>query len=64
MAKEDMKVKGDMTVREAGEKGGKQTSLTHDKEHYEEIGRKGGSRVSESVDKGRQSEADSPIKTT
>lgn len=32
----------EMTVREAGRKGGEATSRTHGHEFYEEIGRKGG----------------------
>jgi general stress protein YciG len=47
---------GDMSVREAGEKGGQATSQTHGREHYEEIGHKGGRRVSDLVDKGKQAE--------
>jgi len=47
---------GDMTVREAGEKGGRKTSQTHGREHYEAIGKKGGERVSELIDKGKQTE--------
>lgn len=34
--------KGDMTVREAGHKGGERTAETHDHEFYSEIGHKGG----------------------
>jgi len=34
--------KGDMTVSEAGRRGGEKTSRTHDHEFYEEIGHKGG----------------------
>ncbi|WP_034298835.1 KGG domain-containing protein [Bacillus sp. 37MA] len=33
---------GNMTVEEAGGKGGQATSANHDREFYEEIGRKGG----------------------
>lgn len=47
---------GDMSVREAGRKGGQKTSQTHGREHYEQIGHKGGQRVSELVDKGKQVE--------
>lgn len=47
---------GDMSVREAGQKGGQKTSQTHGHEHYEEIGRKGGERVHDLVDKGKQVE--------
>ena len=33
---------GNMTVEEAGRKGGEATSRNHDREFYEEIGSKGG----------------------
>ncbi len=39
MAKEK---KGNMTVEEAGRKGGEQTSKTHGQDFYQEIGHKGG----------------------
>ena len=48
--------KGDMSVREAGQKGGQRTASTHGKEFYTSIGKKGGDRVSELVDKGKQAE--------
>lgn len=47
---------GDMSVSEAGQKGGQRTSETHGREHYEEIGKKGGQRVQDLVDKGKQAE--------
>lgn len=51
---------GDMTVREAGERGGQKgghtTAERYDSEHFSEIGQKGGERVSELVRKGKQSE--------
>lgn len=34
--------RGDMSVREAGKKGGETTASTHDREFYQDIGRKGG----------------------
>jgi general stress protein YciG len=34
--------KGEMTVQEAGQKGGEATSESHDRKFYEDIGRKGG----------------------
>lgn len=34
--------KGDISVREAGKRGGKATSRTHGKEFYSKIGKKGG----------------------
>jgi general stress protein YciG len=52
--------KGQMTVREAGEKGGERTAETHGREFYEEIGHKGGQkggpRVRELINKGKQAE--------
>ena len=39
MAEEE---KGEMTVREAGRRGGEKTAETHGHEFYEEIGHKGG----------------------
>ena len=38
---------GDMSVSEAGHKGGEHTAETHGHEFYEEIGKKGGKRTSE-----------------
>ena len=43
MAEED---KGDMTVSEAGRRGGQRTSETHGHKFYEEIGKKGGETTS------------------
>ncbi len=37
--------KGDITVGEAGRKGGERTSETHGKEFYEKIGHKGGEKT-------------------
>lgn len=56
--------KGDMTVREAGHKGGEETARTHGHEFYEEIGHKGGEKgghkggqkVRELIEKGKESE--------
>ncbi|HEY3379978.1 MAG TPA: hypothetical protein VGL77_21090 [Armatimonadota bacterium] len=39
------KVPGEMSVREAGRKGGETTAERHGHEFYEEIGRKGGVKV-------------------
>lgn len=39
--------KGDMTVGDAGHKGGERTAKTHGHEFYEDIGKKGGERTSE-----------------
>ncbi len=43
--------KGDMTVEEAGRKGGERTSETHGEEFYQEIGHKGGQAVQEQTKK-------------
>jgi len=43
---EQKKKSSDMTVREAGRKGGEHTSETHGHEFYEDIGKKGGERTS------------------
>lgn len=52
--------KGDMSVREAGQKGGQKTSETHGKDFYQEIGQKGGQiggqRVKDLIDKGKEAE--------
>lgn len=56
---------GEMTVQEAGRKGGEATSQTHGREYYEEIGhkggeaggKKGGQRVRELVEEGKEKEA-------
>jgi general stress protein YciG len=53
---------GDMSVREAGQKGGEKTSQTHGREFYEEIGHKGGEkggqRVRDLIDKGKEAEGE------
>jgi len=50
----------EMTVQEAGRKGGETTSRTHGHEFYEEIGHKGGEkggqRVKELIEKGKEAE--------
>jgi general stress protein YciG len=50
----------DMTVREAGHKGGEATKETHGHEFYEEIGRKGGKvggeKVRELIEQGKEAE--------
>ena len=48
--------RGDMSVSEAGRRGGETTASTHGREFYEEIGHKGGQRVRELIDEGRESE--------
>ena len=47
MPKQGRMPKGDMSVSEAGHKGGERTAETHGHEFYEEIGKKGGARTSE-----------------
>ncbi|HEX2952274.1 MAG TPA: Em GEA1 (EM1) [Armatimonadota bacterium] len=51
---------GEMTVREAGhrggEKGGERTAETHGHQFYEEIGKKGGQKVRELIEKGKKLE--------
>lgn len=48
--------KGQMSVRDAGRKGGETTSREHGPEFYHEIGTKGGQRVRELVQEGKDSE--------
>ena len=48
--------KGEMTVQEAGRRGGKKTAETHGKEFYEEIGHKGGQKVKDLIEKGKEAE--------
>ncbi len=56
--------KGEMTVEEAGRKGGEATAKTHGHEFYEEIGhkggekggKKGGERVRELIEEGKEAE--------
>ncbi len=45
--------KGSMTVGEAGQKGGEETSRRHGPQFYEEIGRKGGQAVKKLIEKGK-----------
>ncbi|MDQ5955076.1 MAG: uncharacterized protein QG621_79 [Patescibacteria group bacterium] len=53
---ENEKNKGDMSVHDAGKKGGDTTASTHGPEFYSEIGRKGGQRVRDLTEKGKESE--------
>jgi len=54
------KKKGQMSVEEAGRKGGlkggKKTAETHGREFYEEIGHKGGQKVRKLVQEGKDHE--------
>jgi len=53
---------GDMSVRQAGkkggEKGGRTTSEKYGHEHFQDIGHKGGQKVKRLVEEGEQREAD------
>lgn len=53
---------GEMTVQEAGRKGGEKTAQTHGHEFYQEIGHKGGEkggqRVRELIEEGKQAEGE------
>ncbi len=51
--------RGDMTVAEAGRKGGDATASTHGSEFYQEIGHKGGQRVRELIERGKSQESGS-----
>lgn len=57
---EEKEEKGEMTVREAGHKGGEKTAAKHGHEFYEEIGHKGGvkggPKVRELIKKGEEAE--------
>jgi len=48
--------KGEMTVAEAGHRGGEKTAETHTHEFYQEIGHKGGQRVKTLIEEGEESE--------
>jgi hypothetical protein len=48
--------KGQMSVSEAGHKGGERTAETHGPEFYSEIGHKGGQRVKDLIDEGKKAE--------
>jgi len=47
--------KGDMTVKEAGRKGGNTTKQRYGEGYYESIGKKGGQKVRELIKKGKES---------
>ncbi|HEY9766172.1 MAG TPA: KGG domain-containing protein [Chroococcales cyanobacterium] len=53
MAKEKAK-KGELTVREAGKKGGEKVKAEYGPEFYSEIGHKGGQKVKELIQKAKQ----------
>jgi general stress protein YciG len=54
------KKRGQMSVEEAGRKGGqiggKKTAETHGREFYEEIGHKGGQKVRKLIQEGKEHE--------
>lgn len=49
--------KQQMTVAEAGRRGGRRTAETHGREFYEEIGHKGGQKVKELIEEGKKEKA-------
>ena len=53
---QDRNNKGQMTVQEAGRKGGQTTASEHGPEFYHEIGTKGGHRVRELIQRGKEAE--------
>ncbi|MCD1295627.1 Em GEA1 (EM1) [Methanocella sp. CWC-04] len=46
--------KGEMTVREAGKKGGETTKKRYGEGYYESIGKKGGQKVRELIERGKE----------
>ena len=46
--------RGDMTVKEAGRKGGETTKRTHGHDFYVQIGHKGGQKVRDLINRGKQ----------
>ncbi|HMK48326.1 MAG TPA: Em GEA1 (EM1) [Methanocella sp.] len=47
--------KGEMTVKEAGRKGGNTTKQRYGEGYYENIGKKGGQKVRELIKRGKES---------
>jgi general stress protein YciG len=47
-------IKGEMTVKEAGRKGGNTTKERHGPGYYENIGKKGGQKVRELIERGKK----------
>jgi len=50
--------KGEMTMREAGRRGGQTTWERHGSDHYQRIGQKGGERARRLIARGKQEEQD------
>jgi uncharacterized protein len=48
--------RGEMTVREAGRKGGETTKRTHGHDFYVQIGHKGGQKVRDLINRGKLNE--------
>lgn len=48
------KIKKEMTVQEAGRKGGQTTAKKYGPEFYEEIGHKGGQKVKRLINRGKK----------
>ena len=46
--------KGEMTVKEAGRKGGETTKQRYGEGYYESIGKKGGQKVRELIKRGKE----------
>lgn len=46
-------VKGEISVKEAGRRGGNMTKKRHGHEFYEKIGHKGGQKVKELIERGK-----------
>ncbi|MGA9140916.1 MAG: Stress-induced bacterial acidophilic repeat motif protein [Methanocella sp. PtaU1.Bin125] len=49
-------VKGEISVREAGRRGGNTTKERHGPEFYRDIGHKGGQKVRELIERGKSAE--------
>lgn len=52
----------EMSVREAGQLGGRKTSERHGREHYERIGKQGGAKVKQLIQAGRAAEEDKNVR--